>query len=138
MQQSNRHRVENRSNAQNRSSREGEGPPRPVAATTGWPWLSPRSVVSTTAQPWWPLAWRLFFAPRTKRFAFCLFRGLLVLGYLHWALWSCFLPLMLKLDIKSHIPHKTWPETLKSARKLDKAKPSVFGEIVDKMQINAN
>ena len=85
-------------------------------------WQPPRSVVSTTVQPWWPLAGRLFFAPRTMHFAFCLFRGLLVLGYLHWALWSCFLPLMLRLDIKSHIPHKTWPETLKSARKLNKAK----------------
>jgi len=61
--------------------------------------------------------------PGTLRFA-CLpwFAGCLSLGYLLWALWSCFLPLMLRLDIKSHIPHKAWPETLKSARKLNKAK----------------
>ena len=92
---------------------------QPPRAGRGWhhaPWCPPRS----SRGGHWPGG---SSSPLIRRvLPFFLFRGLLVLGYLQWALWSCFLPLMLRLDITSHIPHKSWPETLKSARKLNKAK----------------
>jgi len=91
-------------------------PPRPSRGCHRSPWWSPR--LGRVAH--WPGGPSSFF----ERFILpsALNRGLLVLAYLHWAFWSCLLPLMLRLDIKSHIRHKTWPETLKSARKLNKAK----------------
>ena len=115
--------AENRIVARRRNSARGQhrpprpwGPPRPGRGCHHGPWWSPR----LDRGGHWPS--RL----RSARYdAFCLFvliRGLLVLSYLLWAFWACLLPLQLRLDVKSHNPHKSWPETLKSARKLSKAK----------------
>ena len=131
--------MKNRNNAQNRSSREGEEPPRSVAATTGCPWLPPRSVVVTTGRPWWPLAAMDRFCP-VRRFLpfFSCFAG-----YLFWAICIglfeliCFLsslglmsnPIILikvGLKLENLQENSTGP------------KPSIIGEIADKMQINAN
>ena len=97
-------------------------PPRSVAATTAWPWLPPQFRVSPTVKPWWPLAGRVRSVLVRRVLPLCLDSRVCALGHPEWAFLAWLQPLLLKLHIKSHIPHKSWPETLKSTRKLNKAK----------------
>ena len=70
-----------------------EGPPRP--------WLPPRAGRGGHHRPWWwPRATRgaHWWSGSSSSLERCILpsalnRGLLVLGYLHWAFWSCLLPL---------------------------------------------
>ena len=57
------------------------------------PWQTPQAAVVTTVQPWWPLSGWFRSCPVRCVSPLVLIRGLLVLGYLHWAFWACSLPL---------------------------------------------
>jgi len=122
---------ETETSSKNREIIEWEGAPRP--------WQPPRPVVVTTVRPWYPLAGCPGFCPVR-----C------VLSWLHdprvacpWAICFglfglvCFIS-SLGLTSNHKILIKLGPKLTNLQENTARPKPSVIGEILDKMQINAN
>ena len=110
-----------------------------VAATTVWPWLPPRAVVVTTVGPWWPLAQVLQFCPVRRVLSFLPSSA----DCLSWAICFGLLGLVCFLSslglMSNHIIFtKVGPKLENLQENSTRPKPSIIGDIVDKMQINAN